>query len=189
MTRRGVMGVEIGRMEAGEIGRIREIDVSEEGEIVYRQAGEEVVTVVEAWTRLRWSVEECQRRAAGISERIDEEDAVVLGAFDDDLLVGMAVFRPHLSAGMSELAGLWVSRRHRRQRIASRLVYEVEELAREVGSTRLYVSATPSQAAVGFYRSRGFRPTPDVNPELYEREPEDVHMVLDLAADRTDTRA
>jgi len=114
---------------------------------------------------------------------------VVIGAFDDDLLVGMAVFRPHLSADMSELAGLWVSRGYRRQRVASRLVYEVEELAREVGSTRLYVSAMPSQAAVRFYRSRGFRPTPDVNPELYEREPEDVHMVSELAEDRADATA
>jgi hypothetical protein len=43
------------------------------------------------------------------------------------------------------------------------------------------VSATPSRSAVGFYRSRGFQPTLDVNRELYERQPEDIHMVLDLA--------
>jgi ribosomal protein S18 acetylase RimI-like enzyme len=112
---------------------------------------------------------------------LERRDIVVIGAFAGDSLVGLAIFRAVLSPGMSELAGLWVSRSHRRQGVATRLAAEVEGLARSAGSTSLYVSATPSRSAVGFYRSRGFRPTLDVNEELYEREPEDIHMVLELA--------
>ena len=160
---------------------MRELDVSEEGDIVYKWVDGKVVAVPERWTRQRWSDEECSRRISSIREDMIAEGLVMLGGFDGDLLVGVATFRAYLSPGMSELAGLWVSCTHRRQGVATRLVAEVERLAREAGSVALYVSGTPSRSAVGFYRSRGFRPTLDVNRELYEREPEDIHMVLDLA--------
>ena len=48
------------------------------------------------------------------------------------------------------------------------------------GHAGIYVSATPSESAVGFYREQGFVPTLDVHPELYELEPEDIHMVKSL---------
>ena len=53
-------------------------------------------------------------------------------------------------------------------------------LARDGGARTLYVSATPSESAVGCYRRLGFEPTADPIPELLELEPEDVHMVLAL---------
>ncbi len=167
-------------MGPDEAKRLRELDVSEHGDIVYQWIDGEVVAVPEEWTRARWSDEECSRRVERIRQRLVRGD-VMIGAFEGDLLVGLAIFRAHLSPGMSEFGGLWVSRTHRRRGVATRLAQEVERLARDAGSAALYVSATPSRSAVGFYRSRGFRPTLDVNRELYEREPEDIHMVLDLA--------
>jgi predicted N-acetyltransferase YhbS len=173
--------IQIRGMRADEVERLRELDVSEEGDIVYKWVDGEVVAVPERWRRQRWSDEECSRRVSSIRDDMTAEGLVMLGAFDGDLLVGVATFRAYLSPGVSELAGLWVSCTHRRQGVATRLVAEVERLAREAGSTNLYVSGTPSRSAVGFYRSRGFRPALDVNKELYERQPEDIHMVLDLA--------
>jgi N-acetylglutamate synthase-like GNAT family acetyltransferase len=177
---KGIMMIQIRRMGPDEVERLSELDVSEEGDIVYKWVHGEVVAVREKWTRRRWSDDECSRRIARIGKRITEEGASMVGALDDELLVGVAVFNPRLSPGMSELAGLWVSCTHRRRGVATRLVAELERRARETGSAALYVSATPSRSAVGFYRSRGFRPTLDANPELYERQPEDIHMVLDL---------
>jgi predicted N-acetyltransferase YhbS len=176
--------IRIRAMGPDEVERMRELDVSEEGDIVYTWVGGEVVAVPERWTRARWSDEECGRRIGSIRDDLTEGGVVMIGAFDGDLLVGVATLRAYLSPRMSELAGLWVSCTHRRQGVATRLVEEVERLAREAGSTALYVSGTPSRSAVGFYRSRGFRPTLDVNKELYEREPEDIHMVLELARAR-----
>ena len=60
------------------------------------------------------------------------------------------------------------------------LAVGIEALARSGGARQLYVSATPSESAVGFYRSRGFIPTVTPIPELLEHEPEDVHMTLAL---------
>jgi ribosomal protein S18 acetylase RimI-like enzyme len=177
---KGIMMIQIRRMGPDEVERLSELDVSEEGDIVYKWVHGEVVAVPEKWTRPRWSDEECSERINSIRHDLTEGGVVMIGAFDADLLVGVATFRAYLSPSMSELAGLWVSCTHRRRGVATRLVAELERRARETGSAALYVSATPSRSAVGFYRSRGFRPTLDANPELYERQPEDIHMVLDL---------
>jgi GNAT superfamily N-acetyltransferase len=172
--------IRITYMKPDEIERLRELDVSESDDIVYEWIDGEVVAVPEEWTRLRWSDEECSRRIEVMRDELTSGEIVVIGAFDGDSLLGLATFRAHLSPGMSEFAGLWVSRTHRRQGVATRLAQEVERLARDSGSAAMYVSGSPSRSAVGFYRSRGFLPTLDVNRELYEREPEDIHMVLDL---------
>ncbi len=172
--------IEIKYMKPDEVERLRELDVSEDGDIVYKWIDGEVAAVPEKWQRRRWSDEECSRRIRVIRNELISGEIVVIGAFDGGTLVGLATFRAGLSPGMSEFAGLWVSRSHRRQGVATRLAQEVEKLARDADSKALYVSGCPSRSAVGFYRSRGFRPTLDVNKELYEREPEDIHMVLNL---------
>lgn len=38
------------------------------------------------------------------------------------------------------------------------------------------VSATPSGSAVGFYTSRGCRVVDAPHPELFAKEPEDIHL-------------
>ena len=48
------------------------------------------------------------------------------------------------------------------------------------GADQLYVSAVPSESAVGFYRSQGFRLADEVHPDLYELEPDDIHMIKEL---------
>ena len=53
---------------------------------------------------------------------------------------------------------------------------ELERIAREAGDTAMVVSATPSTNSVHFSLGRGYEPTAEPLPELYEREPKDVHM-------------
>jgi hypothetical protein len=43
------------------------------------------------------------------------------------------------------------------------------------------VSATESESAVSFYLSQGFRPTATPNPQMFELEPLDIHMVRPLS--------
>jgi GNAT superfamily N-acetyltransferase len=98
----------------------------------------------------------------------------------EDHLVGLAVYRPRLTDQLAQLAALFVSRSHRRQGIAARLTAEACRQAQSDGHAGIYVSAIPSESAVGFYRGQGFVPTLDVHPELYKLEPEDIHMVKEL---------
>jgi GNAT superfamily N-acetyltransferase len=172
------------RMPISELPRIREIDRSEhvtreysirEGSLELRDADIRVPN----WSPTGagdHSVEANVRAWRPILER----GGTLVGAFDADALAGFAIYRPRLSEDTANLAVLHVSRSHRRKGVASRLVEEVERLARADGARRLYVSATPSGSAVGFYQSRGFAPTDPPNPELFALEPEDIHMIKGL---------
>ncbi|HCR30587.1 MAG TPA: GNAT family N-acetyltransferase, partial [Opitutae bacterium] len=69
---------------------------------------------------------------------------------------------------------------HRMSGIARSLFLEAQDAARANGARTLYVSATPTDAAVGFYLHQGFQPTTDPVPALLEKEPENIHMVKRL---------
>jgi ribosomal protein S18 acetylase RimI-like enzyme len=176
--------IAIRHMNASELDRIGEIDRSEHvtREYSYRCGSLDWRAVdvrVPPWSR---SGDHEHSVRARVSEwmPILERGGTLIGAFDADTVAGAAIYRPHLEEGTANLSVLHVSRSHRRKGVASLLTGEVVRLARADGARRLYVSATPSDSAVGFYRRHGFEPTDAPNPELFALEPDDIHMVLEL---------
>ena len=188
-------------MAPEEVDRIREIDLSESGEVVYKWVNGRVEATPEKWTRPGTYGDGWWRRAEKIRARLagpapteafgpagpggavggrGEEGGAAWGAFDGGRLVGFLALQYRLAEDVALLAALWVSREHRRQGIAAALTGEACRLAKESGARAMYVSATPSESAQGFYRSQGFRPTQFVHVELYRAEPEDIHMVKEL---------
>ena len=155
--------------------RVAEIDVSEHGDIVYVYADGDVQISHEEWARPRRTAEEWKCFVDEWNSEVRSGGAA-LGAFDGDKLVGIAVVRYGLTDTMAQLTALFVSRDHRRLGVARRLTRAVCSLAKMAGATDLYVSATLSRSAVGFYRSQGFRLADQVYNELYEVEPEDSPM-------------
>jgi GNAT superfamily N-acetyltransferase len=166
-------------MAREELNRIAEIDVSESGDIRYKYGDGEIKATRKAWQRPQRSLAEWQHQVDDFVDAV-EQGGVALGAFDGDLLVGLAVLRYKLTENMAQLAGLFVSKSHRRQGVAAQLTQEVIRLAQEDGARELYVSATPSESAVSFYKSQGFRLAEKVNRKLYALEPEDIHMTREL---------
>ena len=176
--------IRIRQMHPYEVERIAEIDRTEHVTTGYvYEAGELRAEPVD-WQVPRWPMEGSEfsvaAHIAGIAP-ILRDGGVMLGAFDGETLVGFAVLRCRLEEGTAELAALFVSNHYRRRRIATRLTERVVSLAEADGARRLYVSATPSESAVGFYISQGFRVTDDVNEELYALEPDDIHMIRRLS--------
>jgi GNAT superfamily N-acetyltransferase len=164
-----------------ELARISEIDVSEEDDRIYRNVDGLLIAESETWRRPRWDAGECQRRIAEFSVEMARGDTV-LGAFDGDRLVGATSLRYRLTEDMAQLVSLHVSQSHRRRGVATALVDEILRLALDSGARRIYVSATPSTSAVGFYRSKGFELAEQVNEELFALEPEDIHMIKELVS-------
>ncbi|MEA3056945.1 MAG: hypothetical protein QOD30_2377 [Actinomycetota bacterium] len=111
---------------------------------------------------------------------VDEHGGIVLGAYVDGAVVGEAIVAPSYEPPLAWFASLHVSRAHRRHGVAAALWDECVRLARESGATQLYVSATETGSAVGFYLSRGCRLADPVHPRLFEDEPEDIHLIIDL---------
>jgi GNAT superfamily N-acetyltransferase len=108
--------------------------------------------------------------------------AQLLGAFDGDgELLGLAVVDAGFEPALAWLAFLHVSRPHRRRGVASALWAAAEDAARTAGATAMYVSATPTGSAMGFYLRQGCRLADPVHPALYANEPDDIHLVKQFA--------
>lgn len=106
--------------------------------------------------------------------------ASVFGAFGGERLVGIGLVTPHVRPGISQLSFLHVGHGYRGRGIGRRLVAELERVAIEAGDTDMVVSATPSVNTVQFYMSCGYTPMAEPLVELFEEEPEDVHLCKDL---------
>jgi GNAT superfamily N-acetyltransferase len=168
--------VSISQMSPEELTRVEEIDVSESGYLVYYYREGKIATKREARHR-------GPRNAEAWGSYIErwkatlERAGVALGAFDGKRLVGIAVLEYHLTESMAHLVALFVSKDYRRQGIASQLTQESMRLAKAHGASQIYVSATPSESAIGFYLSQGFVLAQQVHKDLYALEPEDLHLI------------
>jgi GNAT superfamily N-acetyltransferase len=168
------------RLDVGELGRVREIDRTETIDTLFVQHGERLETKhgdfsAAPWDPVGTGVHSVAAQQAEL-ERYVERGSVCIGAFDGDTLVGIGVARFHVRVGVAQLAYLHVSHGARGQGVGIALTAEIERLVREAGDSALVVSATPSENTVRFYLRRGFTPMAQPLPELYELEPEDVHL-------------
>ena len=75
-----------------------------------------------------------------------------------------------------QLEWLHVSRDYRGQGLGAMLIEKARGVARERGAAGLYISATPSENTVNFYRGRGATLVPTPDQELFALEPEDIHL-------------
>jgi GNAT superfamily N-acetyltransferase len=167
-----------------DLGRIGEIDRSERIDTLYVQHGSRLEEKHGDWSAAAWFSEgegghsvahqrtECERYLAA--------GGIALGAFAEERLIGIGIVAPHIRPGVAQLAFLHVSNGYRAHGVGGHLSEELERLARERGDTRMVVSATPSLNTVRFYQRRGFEPMAEPLPELYQLEPEDVHMEKEL---------
>jgi GNAT superfamily N-acetyltransferase len=169
----------IERLPRDGLRRFREIDRSEEIAVHYKQLGTAIVATPVQDSVPTFPADGPYSVAALVDEwqPVVDRGGVLLGAFDDGRLAGIALLGDEVSDGVRQVALLFVSRPFRRGGVAGALMDEVERLALESGARTLYVSSVPSDSAVGFYLSRGFEVTEPL-PELFAKEPEDIHMLL-----------
>ncbi|HDR9501129.1 GNAT family N-acetyltransferase [Burkholderia pyrrocinia] len=84
------------------------------------------------------------------------QGAFLLLLRDGRAIAGGAFMRHHTPA-TAEFKRIWVSRAHRRQGLARRVLAELEAQAARQGYTRVHLGTGPRQPeAVGLYRSSGY---------------------------------
>lgn len=165
----------IRQLQDADLHQLHEIDVSEHITLVYRLVDGRLKPEEHDWHRPAWDEASWQQQMTVWRDTLKPD--VLLGAFVGDQVVGLASLRYRLSPNMAQLTTLHVGQAFRRQGVASDLLQAVIALAQESGAEAIYVSASPSESAVGFYLSHGFRPTTAPDPEMYKLEPEDIHMI------------
>lgn len=177
--------MELRHLDATDVSLIARIDRSEHVDVQYAvRDGQLVEAPVVMEDIPTWSDDGREHSITKMLEfctPILEGGATLLGAFtDDDELVGLAIVDPTFEPPLAWLALLHVSRSHRRTGAATALWAAAARLASGDGATAMYVSATPTGSAVGFYLSQGCRLADPVHPALFEHEPEDIHLICDL---------
>ena len=172
--------VEIRRLARTELSRVGEIDRTEHTDLLYEQRGTELVERPGNWSASAWDPDGHGEHSVEAKrdelEHYLDAGGVAFGAFVGEGLVGIGVVVSHLRPAVAQLAFLHVTQTLRGAGIGSRLSGVLEQVARGAGDSSMVVSATPSANTVRFYRGRGFELMTQPLPELFEREPEDVHM-------------
>jgi GNAT superfamily N-acetyltransferase len=172
--------VEFRDLACDELSRVGEIDRTERIDVLFEQHGAELVPRRGTWNAAAWDPDGHGEHSVDAQHqalvRYVDAGGVVRGAFSHGRLVGIGVVVPHIRPAMAQLAFLHVSQEFRATGIGSRLCVDLEEIALRAGDTDIVVTATPSENTVHFYLGRGYRPMKQPVPELFELEPEDIHM-------------
>jgi ribosomal protein S18 acetylase RimI-like enzyme len=176
------MPVRIRELEAADLVRLGEIDRSEHVRFLYVHEQGELRRIEQEIDIPTWP----EAMLAEMRERLAEKLAaggVLVGALDGDRLVGAAVLggkRLGALGNQLEVAFLYVSNGYRRQGLARRLLDDLARRARARGASQLYISASETDSAIGFYLDYGCEPAEEIDPELFALEPKDIHLTFDL---------
>jgi ribosomal protein S18 acetylase RimI-like enzyme len=168
-------------MGPDEVSKIRDIDRSEQIRTGYEYTGGQLQQMEVHWDTPTWLTDGGGDHtiAAQINFCRDhlQRSGRMYGAFDGEKLVGIGIIQQEIREGIAQLAYLHVSNQYRRKGIGVHIAEELTREAQRAGAQKMYVSATPTASAVGFYLSCGFEPVEAPIPELFELEPEDIHMM------------
>lgn len=162
--------------------KIRDIDRSETIELTYKLKNGVLEEIKTAYECPRWT----ENIYLEIISRYEYEltnGGTAFGAFDGDKLVGFGVLA-HMIRGYDndslKIDLMYVTREYRRKGIGSLIMESLSTVAIEKGAKHLYISSTETESAVKFYTSHGSAITSEIDLELFEKEPNDIHMIKKL---------
>jgi GNAT superfamily N-acetyltransferase len=177
--------MQVRRLRAEDVALVEAIDRSEHVEVQYRvidgrlQRVPAVITDVPAWDPTGSAPHSVAAEIAFCSSVV-ARGGILLGAFDGESTVGLAIVHPAFEARLAWLAFLHVTRPYRRRGAAQALWNAVADMAGAADAESIYVSATPTGSAVGFYLRQHCHLARPVHPDLFAAEPDDIHLVCSL---------
>ncbi len=166
------------KLKRTEIGAIWQIDRGEVVENIFYHEDGRLVLRPEFYDMSGWPNGEAEQYGPILDDCFDRGGSF-LGAFDDDVLVGMSVLEEKFigqDGDQLQLTFLHVGRAYRKQGLGKTLFDQAVQDARARGAKRLYVSATPSENTINFYFHLGCVLAEEPDPELYKLEPYDIHL-------------
>ena len=164
-----------------EIALVWNIDRSEVVENIYRFESGTLVLRLQHTNAPGWPPGAAEKPTPILTDCFDR-GGWFHGAFEGTELVGAVVLenkRIGKRKDQLQLKFLHVSRPCRNNGLGTQLFERAKAAARERGAKRLYVSATPSENTVNFYLRLGCEIAAEPDPELFELEPEDIHLECD----------
>lgn len=161
-----------------EVEQVWNIDRSQVIKNVYYYENGELVLKPEYYDMRGWPTGEAEHYTPFLLDCYDR-GGWFYGLFDDEQLIGVAILESKfigIAKDQLQLKFLHVSSGYRGQGWGKKLFELTRDKAKEKGAKRLYISATPSEQTINFYRSLGCFVTDELDSELFELEPEDIHL-------------
>lgn len=165
-----------------EITMLWQIDRSESIAAVYALVDGTLVREPRRHEAVGWPPGEAERYTP-ILQDCHDRGGWFHGAFEGGRIVGVAVLESRFigrGGDRLQLKFLHVSRDQRGSGLGRHLFGLAAREARRRGARSLYISATPSEHTIDFYLRLGCRVAVEPDPELFELEPEDIHLEYDL---------
>lgn len=131
---------------------------------------------------LGWNTGELKQIQQQYKQELNQ-GGMAFGAFQEELLVGFGVLGNRFMAEKQDhlhVDLMYVSANFRRQGIGTVLLNMIGAEAKKRGAAYLYISSAETKSAVTFYQKNGSLLTEKVDEELYHKEPEDIHMIINL---------
>ena len=117
-------------------------------------------------------------------KQLYEQGSIFIGAFDAaEKLVGVSVVSNQIIADYPNaklLHYFYVDADHQGQGIGAKLMQAAKQSAKQLCANQLYISATPSRHTVDFYIKHGAQPLSLPDQQLWQLEPEDIHLLYTL---------
>lgn len=165
-----------------DVVRLADIDRSESIDYIYEMKDGDLLERPAFHECPTWDTEVLRE----IEERFTYEilnGGTGVGAFDGEMLVGFGVLA-HQFRGVNQdqlqVDLMYVSRNYRRRGIGKEVLNRLSVVAKSRGAKQLYISSTETRSAVFFYKSMGSKITNEVDVELFQKEPYDIHMIKEL---------
>ncbi len=179
------------QLDRGDLDGLHDIDRGDFSPTTYRvKHGELILEDREFWhtgfTRAEWD-----SYIRKFSAELHNGVTILFGAFDGSTLVGISGLEVDKYRGsnrdMLNMGPMWVSSAYRRPGTGTQLLEMTRRKARDLGTRALYVSATPVPGTVEFYLRAGCQLLSVPDKYLFALEREDIHMGLELKANKTDS--
>jgi predicted N-acetyltransferase YhbS len=175
---KGIQSVLFRSLERNEVERVWTIDRREIVENVYYLEDGALVLRPEYYDMQGWPPGERELYNPILLDCFDR-GGTFIGVFEEADLIGAAVLESKFigkGKDQLQLKFLHVSNNHRKRGLGRLLFEQAVERARDLNAKRLYISATPSENTVDFYLHLGCAVTEEVDEDLFELEPADIHM-------------
>lgn len=170
------------KLRLEEIKRIKEIDRSEVVNHIYYYRDGNLELEEEFYDIKPWSQSELKDHINHLM-KLSKKGGYIYAVIDDQRLIGVIALECDFigrNKDQLQMVFLQVDNDYRNQGIGKKLMEKAKEKAKDLGAKRLYISATPSLNTIRFYLALGCTLASEINPELYELEPEDIHLELKL---------
>jgi GNAT superfamily N-acetyltransferase len=172
----------IRKINKEEISKLRDIDRSETVNQIYYAIDGSLVLRDKHYDVPKWSDGALRGYMKALTELFDR-GGVIFGVFDDEKMVGIMALGSKMIGKNRDrivLDFMHISKDYRKRGLGKRLVDMARSEAKKMNARKLYISACPTKNMVDFYMKNGAIVTEDIDKEMFEKEPDDIHMEVVL---------